>query len=601
MTFSQKFTFTQVSPDNISCIFGDSRSVEFVKNKTHILYHDESNNTLYYANNESGNYVSHIVENLDSNTVLSDFKIKVSNDGQINIVYSTNQSKIDDVFGKIPTNFKLIYKNNLKSNFDSTVIIAESETSLTGFDFIVDKNNEINISYLESGSWDVEMFHTLYFSNAFNPPIKVNENLWEMHDIYAEINNDTIFLFAKGENPDNWRQKCVFRWDIVGTESFRTILDSSDIYFQSLKVHKDIYDRSFIAYTKNGDSLYIADNIFNHGLLVKQIRPVTQNNFHSISDISMGVSQKHIILNDIDIYGKRFAYYLNPNYTKDTISIVEGSGLRSISFEIDSLGYLHGVYNKSGKIVEFKSTFKLDPLPPEPGNNIFCEDDSIIFSPNGKNINWYSDSLLISFLYSADSIYMDTMEIMNNLYITQIIKNIESDPIKYNYTINPNPDINLGIDTSLFPGDTLVLKAGIGHENYLWYNNITTSELAVDSSFFESDTLEAFVWVTNTFGCSSVDTIIITLNDTTDLNFIEISDLEIEIFPNPTQDIIYINSNSTNNFTYSIFSITGYLIKQGIINKYKNTIDLRHEVNGIYFLKIYNKNIIRTIKILKSD
>ena len=75
----------------------------------------------------------------------------------------------------------------------------------------------------------------------------------------------------------------------------------------------------------------------------------------------------------------------------------------------------------------------------------------------------------------------------------------------------------------------------------------------------------------------------------------------IDIFPNPTNGIIYINKGHNDVINYSISTIEGRIIeeKQNIFTN-ELTIDLNKESKGIYFLKIDNGISNKVVKIIKQ-
>ena len=72
---------------------------------------------------------------------------------------------------------------------------------------------------------------------------------------------------------------------------------------------------------------------------------------------------------------------------------------------------------------------------------------------------------------------------------------------------------------------------------------------------------------------------------------------EIEFYPNPTQDYVTIDTKTDENVVFELYSITGELLKTGILNENNNRIDLINFQASIYFLKIDN----RTIKLMKTE
>ena len=72
---------------------------------------------------------------------------------------------------------------------------------------------------------------------------------------------------------------------------------------------------------------------------------------------------------------------------------------------------------------------------------------------------------------------------------------------------------------------------------------------------------------------------------------------EIRISPNPTLESITISMDKSEVLGYSIYSLSGIEVLSGILDYHKETIDLSHLEQGIYFLKIATQ----TIKLIKTE
>lgn len=80
-------------------------------------------------------------------------------------------------------------------------------------------------------------------------------------------------------------------------------------------------------------------------------------------------------------------------------------------------------------------------------------------------------------------------------------------------------------------------------------------------------------------------------------------ELQLEIYPNPTNDILnlMIENRNFNQLEYSLFDISGKTLILGKPNGNQTNIDMSNYQTGIYFLKIYeNNNEIKTFKIIKK-
>ena len=59
-----------------------------------------------------------------------------------------------------------------------------------------------------------------------------------------------------------------------------------------------------------------------------------------------------------------------------------------------------------------------------------------------------------------------------------------------------------------------------------------------------------------------------------------------KVFPNPSKDIITINTNNVNLKPYEIYSIDGKVSFAGYLNSADNQINLSKIPSGLYFIKI---------------
>jgi hypothetical protein len=81
-----------------------------------------------------------------------------------------------------------------------------------------------------------------------------------------------------------------------------------------------------------------------------------------------------------------------------------------------------------------------------------------------------------------------------------------------------------------------------------------------------------------------------------------VSDLELKVYPNPTQDFVTISlSKMPENLIYSVFDLSGKLLENNRISNLNTKIDMQHYSGGSYILKLKNKNqLIQTFKIIKQ-
>ncbi len=88
--------------------------------------------------------------------------------------------------------------------------------------------------------------------------------------------------------------------------------------------------------------------------------------------------------------------------------------------------------------------------------------------------------------------------------------------------------------------------------------------------------------------CLSTDSTL-TANYSTKINTISIEN-RLNIFPNPANNLLVIE-NLTKNEKYEIIHIMGEIVKQGICNGNKISIDVSDLSNGLYFVMVREKKM----------
>jgi gliding motility-associated-like protein len=119
-----------------------------------------------------------------------------------------------------------------------------------------------------------------------------------------------------------------------------------------------------------------------------------------------------------------------------------------------------------------------------------------------------------------------------------------------NLLVNPSPIIFLGNDTSICNNNFLNIDAGIGSASYLWNNSSTASTIIASTSGYYSIT------VSNSFGCTGVDSLSLTVNPTPIVNLgndFNLCSGENVILDAGSGDNIY---NWQDSSSYEFFNIT---------------------------------------------
>jgi hypothetical protein len=247
------------------------------------------------------------------------------------------------------------------------------------------------------------------------------------------------------------------------------------------------------------------------------------------------------------------------------------------------------------------------PAPPSsiatPGGTAACAGDSVVLMASvGLNFSyqWKKDGVNLTgpwtFTFPAKQSGAYSVEVTSPIGCSAL-----SAPVQV--YIHPAPLVNLGNDTAMLPGQTVILNAGAGFNSYLWSTGATTQTINASSATVA--VINYWVQVTDNNGCKGSDTIQINFT-----NNIVVSDLklkrEMRFTPNPTDGLIIIHLSGVpcGDIEMEIFSQDGKKVHQEKYNFDSNLqtiqLDLRHLQEGIYLLRVAGNQVAMTRKLVIS-
>ncbi len=210
-------------------------------------------------------------------------------------------------------------------------------------------------------------------------------------------------------------------------------------------------------------------------------------------------------------------------------------------------------------------------------SEVICNGDSVqignsVFKQTGN----YSVSLINQ--YNCDSVVNINLQVLNN------------------------PVVFLGADITIFSTDTLTLNAGEGFETYEWNTGETTQSIQINglSGVGEKN---YWVFVTDTENCFGSDTILITIHEATNVDFITKDYGTIKLYPNPTNGKLFLEvENIPEKIKIIIYSETGKTVYSSMFKPLHSHVtkelDLSKYPSGNYIIKIENKKISKTQKFI---
>jgi hypothetical protein len=79
----------------------------------------------------------------------------------------------------------------------------------------------------------------------------------------------------------------------------------------------------------------------------------------------------------------------------------------------------------------------------------------------------------------------------------------------------------------------------------------------------------------------------------------EVEETNIDVYPNPSNGIFTVSTNSDNIESYSILDSSGRIVSNGTLNSFDNNIDITNIPKGVYFLKVgTNDDFSNTTRII---
>ena len=154
--------------------------------------------------------------------------------------------------------------------------------------------------------------------------------------------------------------------------------------------------------------------------------------------------------------------------------------------------------------------------------------------------------------------------------------------------VNPRPAVDLGADQTIRLSDSITLTAGTAPGSYIWSTGATGNSLVVSGSQYGAGTHLFSVTVTNTFGCSATDSVLITIVDDTGIE--EHLLPVVRITPNPAREEVHITfvGHTSDDCTIEIITPDGKIALTETVNRQESimTLNTGHLPDGLYIIRI---------------
>ncbi len=286
--------------------------------------------------------------------------------------------------------------------------------------------------------------------------------------------------------------------------------------------------------------------------------------------------------------------YANINTNLDFSTTLSGTKILHIQFK-DTSGLWSSVATDTMKVIHaIAANFSADPWGVCDSGNVAFTNISTSFANSFK---WDFGDSSTSKLVNPSHFFKKLGTYSVKLLAIDTLSGIKDSLVK-NVFVSTKPIVNLGKDTTIKSGQTLVLDAGNPGCTYHWSTGDTSKTISV------SLTGTYYVEVSNK-GCISTDTIKVAVSVGTNeaINKLE----SVHIYPNPGNRIvnISISLSSPETVWLTLYNPLGQMIGQKELkNANPNFIaemDLSQLPAGFYFLSIKGQGWIKEEKIVKSE
>lgn len=242
-----------------------------------------------------------------------------------------------------------------------------------------------------------------------------------------------------------------------------------------------------------------------------------------------------------------------------------------------------------------------NPVPqPNLGPNInVCSGQEFVLTP-GSNFNTYQwntgsigQLIIVNGISTPQTYWVD---------VTNSFGCSNRDSITV--SVNPSPNINLGNDTTICKNHTLTLNAGPGFSSYQWNTGATTPSITIPQG---SITSVYYVTVTNSFGCTDSDTILVTVAACTGIEEeLDGSEGTVLLYPNPNRGLfnLIVDIPGAENAQVEIINAQGRAVYNATINNtagYKELIDLSGNASGIYYVRVISEKYTNISKLMINN
>lgn len=168
-----------------------------------------------------------------------------------------------------------------------------------------------------------------------------------------------------------------------------------------------------------------------------------------------------------------------------------------------------------------------------------------------------------------------------------------SGSVTININVNPNPTVSVVSTLTLIcVGETASLTAS-GANTYTWNTGDNTAAITVTPNATTVYTLTGY----DALGCSNTAVFTQSVSACIGMNELSNSGHLITIYPNPTSNKVFIESNFSN-FEFTVFDVLGKLVFESKTNSGNSSFNAGEFAKGVYTIKLYSDGVTIAKKVI---
>ena len=161
-------------------------------------------------------------------------------------------------------------------------------------------------------------------------------------------------------------------------------------------------------------------------------------------------------------------------------------------------------------------------------------------------------------------------------------------------TVNALPTVIATSNFTLICSGEIVTLNASGAASYTWNTGATTASATDSPTLTTTYTVSGIDFN----GCNDSSNVTVDVNDCVGLQNLVLNTLNISLYPNPTTGNVTLELNTLTHVI--ITNALGQMIVSETLSAGKQTIDLKNQTNGLYFIKLNQNGKQQTIKLIKQ-